>query len=395
MDFNDTPEEAAFRSEVRAFLDKNTTRKGPARAWVDGPVDLARSKQWQAKKADAGFAAILLPKEFGGRGGTPIQQVIYDQEEQGYRVPAGRVFMITLGMCVPTMIRYATPEQLNRYVKPAIRGEEIWCQLFSEPSGGSDLAGLRTKAERRGDSWIINGQKIWTSGAHYADFGLLLTRTDFSVPKHEGLTAFFIDMKAPGVKTQPIKQISGDSQFNEVFFSDLVVPDSHRLGNVGEGWKVALHTLMNERVAVARADGPDFDEVLALARVVDMDGRPAIENAAVRHQLARWYCNTQGLKHTMSRVITALSKGRAPGPEASIMKVVGAGQVLETTAYGLDLLGPAGCASDSDLVPMNGYFENYFLRVPGERIGGGTEEIMLNIIAERVLKLPGDLRADK
>ena len=202
MDFNDTAEEAAFRAEARAFLEANAKRKTDKSSnWRSGITEdeaLKLGKEWQAKKADAKFAQITWPEEWGGRGGSPIQSVIYSQEESDYLVPGG-FFEIGLGMCIPTMMAYATPEQLERYVRPALRGEEIWCQLFSEPSAGSDVAGLRTKAVRDGDEWVINGQKVWTSGAHYSDYGIILTRTNPDVPKHKGLTMFFIDMKSPGV----------------------------------------------------------------------------------------------------------------------------------------------------------------------------------------------------
>ncbi len=395
MDFEDTPDEAAFREEVRSFLSRHAQFKDPG-AWNDNaPVDVQASRAWQRKKADAGLAGILLPRDYGGRGGTPIEQVIYDQEEERYRTPPGRVFMITFGMCIPTMIAFAAPEQSARHASAAIRGDEIWCQLFSEPSGGSDLAGLRTRAERRGDNWVINGQKVWTSGAQFSDYGLLLARTDPTVPKHAGLTAFFVDMKSPGIDVRPIRQIDGEAHFNEVFFDDVIIPDAQRLGEPGAGWKVALFTLMNERVAVSRVDGPDFDELVTAARLARIGGVPAIENAAVRGSLADWYTSREGQRYTLFRVLTALSQGRLPGPEASILKLAGASQFVANASATLDLFGPAGIMMDSDLVPLGGYFERLFLRAPGERIGGGTEEIMLNIIAERVLKLPGDIRPDK
>jgi acyl-CoA dehydrogenase len=396
MDFDDTPQEAAFRAEVRAFLEKNAKRKrGDGASEHDVRTNVTAARAWQAKKAEAGLGAILIPKTYGGRGGTPIEQVIYEQEEQHFGVAAGRTFLVTFGMCLPTMIEFARPEVLSKLVPEAIRGNHLWCQLFSEPSGGSDLAGLRTRAERRGDNWVINGQKCWTSGAHQSDYGLLLTRTDPTVPKHRGLTAFFIDMKTPGIDIRPIKQINGGSHFNEVFFSDVVVPDSQRLGETGKGWQVALFTLMNERVAVARPVGPEFSDLLTLTRTVKIDGLPALRDPTVRDWLVDWYCTNQALKHTMSRIITALSRGKAPGPEASIMKVVLANQLADTASYTLDLLGPAGVALDPDTVPFGGHYEGVFLSAPGERIGGGTEEIMLNVIAERVLGLPADLRADK
>ena len=208
---------------------------------------MKRCKAWQAKKADAGFAGMTWPKRFGGREASPILQVIYNQEEDDFAVPRG-LFEIGLGMCIPTMMAYAKPEQLDRYVHPALRGEEVWCQLFSEPAGGSDLAALRTRAERDGDDWIINGQKIWTSGAHLSDFGIIVVRTDPNVPKHEGLTFFFLDMKSPGIEIRPIHQMSGTRHFNEVFFTDVRVPDTQRLGDVGQGWRV-LADHADERAA--------------------------------------------------------------------------------------------------------------------------------------------------
>jgi len=399
MDFNDTADEAAFRAEARAFLDRNAKRKSEAQGvyrgrYIADHEMLLQAKTWQAKKADAGYAGITWPKQFGGRGGSPIQQVIYNQEEANYLVPRG-VFEIGLGMCIPTMMTYGTPEHLQRFVTPALRGEEIWCQLFSEPAGGSDLAGLRTRAERDGDAWVVNGQKIWTSGAHFADYGILVTRTDPNAHKHEGLTFFFLSMKSPGIEVRRIKQISGTSNFNEVFFTDVRIPDRQRLGKVGEGWKVSLTTLMNERLAVGDAPGPDFDDIFALARSIDLDDGPAIKNPAVRERLADWYVKTQGLKFTKFRTITALSRGQTPGPEASITKVVSASKLQEIASFGMDLLGMAGAVMDPDLAPMDAWFQEALLYAPGMRIAGGTDEILRNIIAERVLGLPADIRVDK
>src|SRR4051794_14846668 len=204
MDFNDSPEEAVFRAEARAFLDANARRKDDAKEvwrprYIERPHMVGPAKEWQAKKYDAGFAGITWPTTWGGRGGTPIEQVIYNQEEANYIVPTG-VFEIGLGMCIPTLMAYAKPEQIERHVKPALRGEEIWCQLFSEPAAGSDLAGLRMRAERDGDDWVLNGQKIWTSGAHFSDFGVIVARSDPNAKKHEGLTYFFLSMRTKGVE---------------------------------------------------------------------------------------------------------------------------------------------------------------------------------------------------
>ena len=204
-------------------------------------------------------------------------------------------------------------EQLERFVRPALRGEEVWCQLFSEPAGGSDLAALRTRAERDGDDWIINGQKIWTSGAHLSDFGIIVVRTDPNVPKHEGLTFFFLDMKSPGIEIRPIHQMSGASHFNEVFFTDVRVPDAQRLGAVGQGWKVSLTTLMNERLAVGEVHRPDVEDLVELARSLVVDGAPAIRNAAVRERIAEWYARTQGLTFTRFRTHDGVVAGSDTG----------------------------------------------------------------------------------
>jgi alkylation response protein AidB-like acyl-CoA dehydrogenase len=397
MDFNDTPQEAAFRAKVRSWLDTNARRKSDSpdapRGRRDEVALLGKAREWQARKAAAGYARITWPKEYGGLGGTQIEQVIYNQEEADYLVPTG-FFDIGLGMCIPTMMTFARPEQLQRYVKPALYGEEIWCQLFSEPVAGSDVAGIRTRAERDGDDWIINGQKVWTSGAHYSDFGIIITRTDPAVPKHQGLTMFFLDMKSPGVEARPIKQMSGGANFNEVFFTDVRVPDSQRLGKVGEGWKAALVTLMNERLAVGMPSGSlDVDEILSLARETELEDGPAIRNAHVRAKIAEWYVQSQGLKYTRYRTLTALSKGQTPGPESSIIKIVSAPKMQDLSALAMELMGPAGVLTDES--PLGGAWPLQWIGGAGYRIAGGTDEILRNIVAERVLGLPGDVRVDR
>ena len=396
MDFSDTPDEAAFRTEVVSFLQSNATRKA-GRIVDSEAADAAyvqKARAWQATKAASGFAGITWPRRWGGRGGTPMQQVIYGQEEGKFNVPRG-VFEIGLGMCIPTLMAYSARETAERYVGPALRGEEIWCQLFSEPAAGSDVAGLRTRAVQNGDDWVVNGQKIWTSGAHFSDYGLLLTRTDPLVPKHAGLTMFFLDMKSPGVEVRRIKQISGTSNFNEVFFTDVRIPDSQRLGAVGEGWKVALTTLMHERLAVGTLGGPDFQDVLDLARTLETNGAPALQDASVRERLADWYVESKGLEYTKFRTITALSRGQMPGPESSIYKVVSASKLQQIANFALDLMDSAGLVSDPASAPMRAMFQQALLYSPGGRIAGGTDEILRNIIAERVLGLPGDIRVDR
>ncbi len=403
MDFNDTPDEAKFRHEVRSWLEANAKPKSAAGFAAENPryqrnetEALKIAKAWQAKKAAKGFARITWPKEIGGLGGTPMQSVVYSQEESKFDVPSG-FFEIGLGMCIPTVTHYASKEVAAKFVKPALYGEEIWCQLFSEPSAGSDVAGLRMKAERDGDDWIVNGQKIWTSGAHYSDWGIVLTRTDPNVPKHAGLTMFYVSMKAPGVEARPIKQMSGGANFNEVFFTNVRIPDSQRLGNVGEGWKVALTTLMHERLAVGGGQGgsgADVKELLALARETELEDGPAIRNASVRERIAEWYVRGQGLKYTTYRTLTALSKGQVPGPEASIAKVVVAPRMQDLASFAMDLEDMGGVATGEE-APLGAAFQQTYMWAPGLRIAGGTDEILKNIIAERVLGLPGDMRVDK
>ena len=398
MDFSDTPAEAEFRAEAQAFLAANAKLRGAnshayrSRAFND--ADVQSSKAWQAAKAKAGFAGFHWPKKYGGREGTQMQAIIFSQEEEKYDVPPG-IFNQGVGMALPTIMAYGTPEQAERYARPALFGEEVWCQLFSEPAAGSDLAGLRTKAEQQGDEWVVNGQKVWTSNAHFSQFAMLVARSDADVPKHQGLTFFILDMATPGVEVRRIKQISGTSNFCEVFLSDVRIPDANRLGGIGEGWKVAMTMLANERFTVAQAEGPDVDDILPLAKQIRLDGVPAIEDSAVREKLAEWYCQAQGLKYTRLRMQTALSRGKAPGPEASIGKLVSATKLQEIAAFGIDLLGQSGAVMDGELAPYNAWFQNALLYAPGKRIAGGTDEVLRNIIAERVLKMPPELRVDK
>ncbi len=392
MDFNDTAEEAAFRAEAKSWLQANAPKLN-----LTGMPEkevLQHAKAWQAKKAEARYACITWPEKLGGRGGTPIQQVIFGQEEAKVGAPRG-FFDIGLGMCIPTVMAFANDETKARFVSPAVRGEEIWCQLFSEPSAGSDVAGLRTKAVRDGDDWVINGQKVWTSGAHYCDFGIVLVRTDPDVPKHKGLTMFWIDMKDPGVTVKPIHQMSGGSNFNEVYFENVRVNDSQRLGPVGDGWKVALVTLMNERLAVGGATGPNYPELLSLARSTPSGDSSALEDQAFREKLADWYVQAEGLKLTRFRSITALSRGQTPGPEASIGKIVSANQLQAMSSEAMEVLDQYGILSDPELAPLEAGFQQSVMWSAGLRIAGGTDEILKNIIAERVLGLPGDVRVDK
>jgi alkylation response protein AidB-like acyl-CoA dehydrogenase len=392
MDFSDTPKEAAFREEARVWLKANV----PTKQELAGLGHIEAAKLWQKRKYDAGWACITWPKEYGGRGASAIEQVIWNQEESKYQDLPGGVFSIGQGMAAPTLMTWATEEAKARFIPKLASGEEIWCQLFSEPAGGSDLAALRTRAVKDGDDWVINGQKIWTSGAHYSDWGILVVRTDPNVPKHKGLTYFYLNMKSPGIEIKPIKQISGEAHFNEVYFTDVRIPDSQRLGAIGQGWQVSLTTLMNERASIgAGGTVVGFDSVFKLAQKVNIDDRPAIEHGAVRAKLADWYCQEAGLKYTAYRTLSALSRGAIPGPENSIGKLVGAPKTQDMASFAIDLLEQAGAIRDPQLSAELALFQNTYMSIPGLRIAGGTDEIMANIIAERVLGLPQDVRLDK
>jgi acyl-CoA dehydrogenase len=401
MDFNDTSDEADFRAAARAWLEANGDRlkpgeRAPGLETRADPAMIKRAQAWQGRKADAGWACITWPKEYGGRGCTAIQNVIWKQEESRFWTPPD-IFGIGQGMLGPTIMVHGNEEQKQRYLRPMLRGEEIWCQLFSEPSAGSDLAGLRTSAVRDGDDWIINGQKIWTTGAQYCKWGMIVTRTDPAAEKHKGITYFIVDMQAPGIEIRPIKQINGLSGFNEVFFTDVRVPDRNRVGAVNDGWRGALTTLMNERHSIGGggAGGPDFGDLLELAEETKVGGRRAIDDDAVRQRLARFYIRLKGLQYTGYRTQTALSRGQTPGPESSIGKLVGAPLRQDMASFAIDLQGVAGAMSDRARAAEDGAWQQLYLSAPGLRLAGGTDEILRNIIAERVLGLPPEIRADK
>ena len=402
MNFDDTPQEAAFRAEAKAWIAANAPRQYEAELFAPfvGHIQLksadtlTAAKAWQKTKADAGWACLHWPQQYGGRGVTPIERVIWQQEE-GIYAKLSSIFLIGQGMCGPTMMAYASEEQKRHYLPPLASGEHIWCQLFSEPASGSDVAGLRMRAERDGDDWLVNGQKIWTSGAHYSDYGIVITRTDPSLPKHKGLTMFFVEMKSEGIEIKPIKQANGQSRFNEVFFTNVRIPDAQRLGAVNDGWNVSLTTLMNERMSIGALVATGFPEIFKFCcDLVTADG-PAIEDRAVRAKLANWAVRNSGLKYTSYRTLSALSRGERPGPENSIGKLVSGTMLQDIASFAVDLQGAAGVLSEADTSEAAGQFQAMLLRSPSERIMGGTDEILRNIIAERVLGLPGDIRVDK
>ena len=397
MNFEDSPEEAAYRAEIRAWISANApdmSHLAPEerRNWHHKHKEVAGI--WQATKADAGYACLSWPKAWGGAGGTSIEEAIFNQEEA--RAGLGFTYFMTgLHMLLPASLEHNTDELSLSLIPPAIRGDKIWCQLFSEPSSGSDSAGLRTAAVKAGDGWVINGQKVWNSGAQIADYGMIIARTDPDVPKHKGLTAFWLDMKTPGVEVRPIKMMSGDNELNEVFLTDVRIADAQRVGEVGGGWKVIISTLMNERAALGSGTGLSWRDVMKLAKQVPSWDGTALDDPAFREWLADLYVDAEAIRLLSFRTLTSLSKGTAPGPEGSAGKLLWSGLAQNLSSQAVDILDHAGLMDSPDEALANGAFQHRFLWAPGLRLGGGTDEIMKNIIAERVLGLPGDARVDK
>ena len=396
MDFDDNPEEAAFREEVRRWLAAHAEPKRHARDFVgDGlPPEqrLAAARAWQARKAEAGYAAITWPRAYGGLGGSLVQELIYREEESRWRSSFG-YFEIGLGMCLPTLMHHGSEADKARLLRPGLYGEEIWCQMFSEPAAGSDVAGILTRARREpsGEAWLVDGQKVWTTGAQFSDWGLLLARTDPTVPKHAGLTMFYVDMSSPGIEVRPIRQMAGDSEFNEVFFHAVRVPDAQRLGPVGAGWKVALTTLMHERLAVGSETG--LLNVQGLRALATSIGRASEPQVAER--IAEAWIAEEGLRLHRCRTLTTLSRGGVPGPEQSITKLVKASLAQRTANLALELRGSAALVHEEDPAGAWHAVQRTWAWSAAMRIAGGTDEILRNIIAERVLGLPEEVRADK
>lgn len=397
MNFDDSPQEAEYRARVRAWIaahapDMSRLTAEERRNWHPAHKEIAR--RWQATKADAGYACISWPKARGGAGGTAIEEAIFNQEEARAGVQF-TYFMTGLHMLLPALMEHSTDEVSLAQVPPAVRGDTIWCQLFSEPASGSDSAGVRCAAVKVEGGWKINGQKVWNSGAQIADYGMLVARTDPDVPKHKGLTVFWLDMKTPGVEVRPIRMMSGDNELNEVFLTDVFIPDNQRVGEVDGGWKVVISTLMNERAALGSGTGLNWRDVMKLAAATPSWEGTAMDDMAFREWLADYYVQSEAIRLTSFRTLTSLSKGEAPGPESSGGKLLWANTTQAMTSMALDLLDHFGLVDDPAIAAAAGAFQHRFLWAPGLRLGGGTDEIMKNIIAERVLGLPGDIRVDK
>ncbi|HLY55850.1 MAG TPA: acyl-CoA dehydrogenase family protein [Stellaceae bacterium] len=394
MDFEDSPAEARFRAEVRDWLAAEAPRFVPTPD-ADEAERVRLVRAWMRCKADAGYAGFTLPPELGGRGGTALEEIIFLEEQA--KVPVAHIETFNLGpsTIIPMLRVHAAPELVAELAAPTIRGEFCWCQLFSEPDAGSDVAAIRTRAVRDGDDWVINGQKVWTSGAHIADWGLLLARTDPARPKHQGLTAFVVPMRSVGVEVRPLKQISGRSEFNEVFFTDLRLPDRLRIGEVNGGWRVVVTTLSNERLALLSDRTVGRNLVGPLLRLAARSGGTAfLDDTEFCARLASYYATVAGVDHIRKRLITTLAKGGAPGPEATVGKMTIARLMQEMAIFGIDLAGAAGEAIDP-VDPDLAEIQDCFFTAPGYRMGGGTEEIAKNVVAERVLGLPPEPRADK
>ncbi|MET0379946.1 MAG: acyl-CoA dehydrogenase [Spongiibacteraceae bacterium] len=389
-------EVAAYRKQVQKFLAPYIAQYGrDALKGLSMDDACALGRQWQAIKADNGYACINLPKEFGGGGGTEIQKILFTDEESKHGFPS-TFFGVSLGMPIPMMLLYATDEQKKKLVPPAIRGENIWCQLFSEPAAGSDLAGLRLRATQDGDNWILRGQKLWTTYAQYADYGVVVARHDPAVAKHSGLTYFWVDMRTPGIEVRPVKLLSGSCEVNEVFFNDAVIPDSCRLGKVGDGFKLAIHTLMIERYAGMDESGwgPSIHDFIANARIAKVNGKPAIEHDNVRAEIAEWAMVQGGLGAIQAKALGLIEQGKEPGPEGSIFKPLMTNLRQRTSTLAIDLQGPAGLVDDIELDSRD-TFQRSWISVPTSRIAGGTDETLANTIAEKILGLPQDYRPDK
>ena len=389
MDFEDTPEQARYRAEVQHFLSAHWPLRPegshpPPYVNIDDPVVVAQAKAWQACKYENGWACLEWPKDYGGRGATAIEAVIFEQEERRFDTPPANLFLIAHGMLGPTIMRHGTDAQKSRFLRPMADGTDIWCQLFSEPSGGSDLAAARMSARREGDDWILNGQKIWTSAAQIGSYAVCVTRTDPQSVKHKGLTCFIVDLKAPGVTVRPIRQMDGSADFNEVFLDDVRLSDAARLGGEGEGWQVVLTCLMNERAALSAGLWTlGIEEFVKLARRIAPETGGALNDRSIAHRLADLHVKLRGVERTRLRAITALSKGKDPGPEASISKLVLGRLGQEIASLALDMQGPAGLVHTPDFD-----FQLAYLRSPSLRLAGGTDEILRNVISERVLGMP-------
>jgi alkylation response protein AidB-like acyl-CoA dehydrogenase len=393
-----TPADRAFRAEARAWLAAHAEPRRGEGDWSNRPQHdseeaereyFERCRAWQRTLFDGGWAGISWPVEFGGRGGTPWQAVIFDQEQARFDVTSGFLGS-TIGMVGPVLMASGTDEQRARFLGPLLRGDEAWCQLFSEPGAGSDLANLATRAERDGDEFVVNGQKVWTSNAHRCDWAILLARTNPDAPKHRGITFFLLDLRTPGVDIRPLRQITGTAHFNEVFLTDVRVPVTNVVGEVDRGWEPSRRVLGHEAAVIGGARTADSaDALIDLARSLEESDAPL-----VRQRLARAYAQERVLDHLRNRVLESVREGRPPALDGSVLKILWSEARAERGGVGVDLLGPAGALSGAD-APRGGHWQVQLLNRFWGTIGGGTSEVHRTMIGERVLGLPPEPRVDR
>jgi alkylation response protein AidB-like acyl-CoA dehydrogenase len=379
VDLRDTPDEVAFRAEVRAWIEANLPEELRGAGRSESPL-----RKWSRQLSDAGYAGLTWPKEYGGGGAPYSYQAILLEELARAEAPQ-HIGVIGLGMAGPTIMAFGTEEQKARYLPKILSAEEIWCQGFSEPGAGSDLASVRTRVEVRDDGFVVNGQKVWSSWAHIAEFCILVGRNDPDAPQHQGLTYVIVDMNAEGVEVRPLRQITGEAEFNEIFLTDVAVPRENLLGEVGEGWAVAMTTLLHERgtLGFALAGALDVSVRKLLALAAERDG----PNGLLRDRVVREWIDLQALRMTNYRALTKLMQTGVPGPEGSVSKLRWSESSQRLTKLALELLGPDAQLVDED-GRDGGYWQHAQLRSRGNTIEAGTSEILRNIIAERVLDLP-------
>ncbi|HVF18687.1 MAG TPA: acyl-CoA dehydrogenase [Mycobacteriales bacterium] len=390
MDFRDTPEEAAFRAELRSWLAGHLPTGWADRAPEAGRGDEEMSREWSRTLHEGGYAGLTWPKEYGGGGAPYTHQAIFLEETARADAPT-HIGVIGLGMAGPTIIVHGTDAQKKEHLEKILSGETVFCQGFSEPGAGSDLASVRTRAERDGDHFVVNGQKVWSSYAHIADWCILVTRSEAGSEKHRGLTYLLVDMHSPGVEVRPLRQITGDPEFNEIFFTDVQVPVENALGEIGEGWGVAMTTLLHERGTLGFALTARLEVLLTklieLARIPNATGARPADDPVLRDQIAQHWIDLQSLRFTNYRALTGLVKTGVPGPEGSIAKLHWSETNQRLTSLALEILGPAA-QLDGDEGVWNGFWQYQQLRSRGNTIEAGTSEILRNIIAERVVGLP-------
>ncbi len=385
-----------YRATAKAWLEINAPRHGSsARRGLSDSADLALGREWQRLKYDAGYAGISWKQEFGGQGLSALEKLAFEQEEMRYGVPT-EYFGISLGMPVPIILRYLPDGWKQERAHAALRGEEIWCQMFSEPAAGSDLAAIRTRAVNDGDDWVIDGQKLWTSYAQYSDYGVIVVRTDPTLPKHKGLTYFWIDMRSPGVTVRPLRLAAGDFRVNEVFFDGVRVPDDQRLGPVNGGFGVAMETLVIERYSATDPTGfgPPLAMLMECARAASLNGAPAIKDGRVRERIAGNFAIQNGLAAIHRKALLSIEAGLPPGSEGALHKLVSVRARQKLSEFAIDLAGSSGVRIDRDATAKDSWQASWIAAATG-RIAGGTDEMLLNTIAEKILGLPQDHRPDK